>query len=141
MSLAVDGLTTLFDWCTPLLTNMKSQLTSIQKGQTKNFRYGTILCSFFFEKDPGLHPRVSVSISRPRDPWMGRWDDLMKHLGGKDVPRTAFDDEFFSWWEQKIIAMDFSGDLDLVLPPNAAWGEIGNHFLKFYQFLRFFYVF
>lgn len=149
MSLAVECLTTIFDWCTPLLTNMKSHLSSIQKGQTKNFRYGTILCSFF-EKVPGLHPRVLASISSPRDPQMGRWADLMKCLGGGDVLRTAFDDEFFSWWEQQIIVvdnypyagMDFRGDSDLVLPPNAAWGKIGNHFLSFYQSLRFFfYVF
>ena len=37
MSLVVDCLTTIFDYCTPLLTNMKSQLTSIQKGKMKNF--------------------------------------------------------------------------------------------------------
>lgn len=37
MSLAVDCLTTIFDWCTPLLTNLKSQLSSIKKGQDKNF--------------------------------------------------------------------------------------------------------
>jgi len=75
----------VFNWCMPLLTNMKSQLTSIQKGQTKNFGYGTILCSFFFEKVPGLRPKVSVSISSPRDPQMDRWADLMKcviYLGG-----------------------------------------------------------
>lgn len=54
MSLAVECLTTVFDWCTPLLANMKNQLTFIQKGQTNNFGYGTILCSFFFEKVPRL---------------------------------------------------------------------------------------
>ena len=32
MSVAVDCLTTVFDWCTPLLANMKSQLTSIKRG-------------------------------------------------------------------------------------------------------------
>jgi hypothetical protein len=56
---------------------------------------------------------------------MGRWADLMKRLGGGDVPRTAFDDDFFSWWDQQIIAiddypyagLDFRGDPDLVLPP------------------------
>lgn len=43
---------------------------------------------------------------------------------------------FFAWWDQQIIAvndylyagMDFQGDLDLVLPPNATWGDIGNNF-------------
>lgn len=32
MNLVVDCLSTVFDWCTPLLANMKKQLTSIQKG-------------------------------------------------------------------------------------------------------------
>ena len=137
MSVAVDCLTTVFDWCTPLLASMKSQLTSIKRGQTKNFGYGTILCNFFFEKVPTLRPRVAVSISTPRDPRMGRWADLMKRLGGGEVPRIAFDDDFFAWWDQQIIAvddypyagMDFRGDHDLELPPNAAWGEIGKNFL------------
>jgi len=134
MSVAVDCLTTVFDWCTPLLASMKSQLTSIKRGQTKNFGYGTILCSFFFERVPALRPRVPVSISAPRDPRMGRWADLMKRLGGGEVPRTAFDDDFFSWWDQQIIAiddypyagLDFRGDPDLALPPTAAWGDIGK---------------
>ena len=78
------------------LTNTKSQLTSIQKGQMKNFGYGTILCSFFFEKVLGLRPKVSVSISSPRDPQMGRWADLMKLLGGDDLSRMTFDDKFFT---------------------------------------------
>ena len=137
MSVAVDCLTTVFDWCTPLLANMKEQLTYIRRGQTKNFGFGTILCTFFFEKVPALRPRVAVAISSPRDPRMGRWDDLMKRLGGGEVPRNAFDDHFFAWWEQQIIAvddypyagLDFRGDPDLVLPPDAAWGKIGRNFL------------
>jgi len=96
MCLAVDCLTTVFDCCTSLLTNLNSQLTSIKKGQTKKFGYGTILCSFFFEMVPTLYPRVLVSISRLRDPQMGRWADLMKWLGGGDIPRTTFYDDFFS---------------------------------------------
>jgi len=136
MSVAVDCLNTVFDWCTPLLANLKSQLTSIRRGQTKNFGYGTILCTFFFERIPALRPRVAVSISTPRDPRMGRWADLMKRLGGGEVPRSAFDDEFYTWWEQQIVAvddypysgLDFRGDPDLELPPDAAWGEIGKNF-------------
>jgi len=30
----------------------------------------------------------------------------MKHLGGGDVPRMTFDDEFFTWWDQQIIAVN-----------------------------------
>ena len=66
----------------------------------------------------------------------------MKHLGGGDMPIMTFDDEFFTWWDQQIIAvddypyasMDLRGDPDLALPPNAAWGDIGNNFLVFVSF-------
>ena len=85
MSLVVDYLTTIFDWCTPLLASMKSQLTSIKRGQTKNFGYGTILCSFFFKRVPPLRPKVAVSIRIPWDPRMRRWADLMKRLRGGDI--------------------------------------------------------
>jgi len=72
--------------------------------------------------------------------------DLMKCLGGGDELRMNFNDEFFAWWDQQIIAvnnypyagMDFQGDPDLVLPPNATCGDIGNNFLSFCKFLRFF---
>jgi len=127
---------------------MKNQLTSIQKGRTKNFRYGTILCSLFFEKVPGLQPKVLLTISNPRDLWMGRCANLMKRLGSGDVPRMTFDDEFFAWWDQQVITvddylyarMDFRGDPNLVLPPDATWGTIGNNFL-FFEFLKIFFGF
>ena len=59
---------------------------------------------------------------------MGRWVDLMKSLGGGDVPRMNFDNDFFGSWDQQGIAvddypyagMDLRGDSNLVLPPNAA---------------------
>ena len=72
----------------------------------KNFGYGTILHSFFFKKVIGLRPKVSTSISSLRDPRTGRWVDLMKCFRGEDMPRMTFDDEFFTWWDQKIIAVD-----------------------------------
>ena len=58
----------------------------------------------------------------------------MNRLGRSEVPRTTWDDEFFQSWVEKVIAvedypyarMDFRGDLDLVLPPGAAWGEISE---------------
>ena len=134
MSIAVECLVHLFDWCTALLTNMKFFFSSIQKAKTKNFGYGTILMTFFFEKIPGLRPKVISSIKNPRDPRIAQWADLMKRLGGSEVPRTTWDDEFFQWWEEQVIAvedypyagMDFRGDTDLVLPPGMAWGTIGK---------------
>ena len=58
----------------------------------------------------------------------------MKRMGGSEVPRTTWDDEFLQWWAEQVIAvedypyagMDFWGDPDLVLPPGAAWGTIGK---------------
>ncbi len=68
----------------------------------------------------------------------------MKRLGGGEVPRTSFDDEFFTWRDQQIIVvddypyagLDFQGDPDLALLLNATWGEIGKDFL-FYDFFGF----
>jgi len=78
---------------------------------------------------------------------MGRWADPMKRLGGGDVPKMTFYDEFFAWWDQQVITvdeypyakMDFRGDPDLVLPPDVEWGTIGNNFLSF-QFLKIFLI-
>ena len=60
----------------------------------------------------------------------------MKRLGGGEIPRTTFDDDFFSQWEQQIIVvddypyvgLDFRGDPDLALPPGTTWGDIGNKY-------------
>ena len=143
MSIAVECSIHLYDWCTTLLINMKKQLTSIQKDKTNHFGYGTILMTFFFEKIPGLRPKVISSIYSPRDPRISWWDDLMKRLGGGEVPHTTQDDEFFQWWEEQVIivenypyaGVDFRGDPDLVLPPSAAWGAIGEiAIFKLYDF-------
>jgi len=70
----------------------------------------------------------------------------MERIGGGDVPRIAFDNDFFSWWEQQIIAvddylyanLDFWGDPNLALLPSAAWGDIGNKYFLFYDFYEFY---
>ena len=127
---------------------MKQQLTSIRQAKTKHFGYGTILTTFFFERVPALRLKVISTISSLRDPRIARWADMMKRLGGSEVPRTTWDDEFFLWWREQIIAvddypyagMDFRGDPDLVLPPGAAWGVVGKFFKNFnlYDFFGFF---
>ena len=124
---------------------MKQQLTSIRQAKTKHFGYGTILTKFFFDKIPALRPRVISTISSPRDPGIAHWEDMMKRLGGSEVPRTTWDDEFFLWWGEQIIAvddypyagMDFRGDPDLVLPPGTSWGTVGE-FAKFFDLYNFF---
>ena len=104
---------------------------------------------FFFEKILALRPKVISSISNPRDPRIARWADLMKRLGGSEVPRTTWDDEFFLWWREQIIdvddypyvRMDFRGDPDLVLPLSAAWGIVGKLKISdLYNFLDFFNI-
>ena len=48
--------------------------------------------------------------------------------------QSVYDDDFYIWWERQLpaleqfpyVGMDFRGDLDLVLPPGGAWGEVGN---------------
>jgi hypothetical protein len=44
----------VYDWCTSLLANMKSQLTDCKLGRMRNFGFASILCSFFFERVPIL---------------------------------------------------------------------------------------
>jgi len=39
---------TVYDWCTSLLANMKSQLTECKHGSKINFGFASILRSFFF---------------------------------------------------------------------------------------------
>jgi hypothetical protein len=45
-----------FDWSTTMLTCMKRQLTDCRVRAHRNFGFGTILCSFFFERVPSLSP-------------------------------------------------------------------------------------
>ena len=149
MSIAVECLVHLYDWCTTLLINMKKQLTSIRKEKTRHFGYGTILMTLFFEKIPGLWPKVISSINSPRDPRISQWADLMKRLGESEVPRTTWDDEFFQWWEEQAIAvedypyvgMDFRGDPNLVLPPGVAWGAIGEISIFYFWLYDFLWIF
>jgi hypothetical protein len=135
---------TVYDWCTSLLTNMKGQLTECKQGSKRNFRFASILCSFFFERVPGLGPRVEILPREPRDPAMARWIEVMRRQGGGRVS-TPYNDDFFFWWRRQVIALDdypyagidFRGDPDMPLPPGAAYGDIGNKFLNISFFLYF----
>jgi hypothetical protein len=50
----------IFDWSTTLLEVMKRQLTDCRQREHRNFGFGTILCSFFFERVPCFSPRMTV---------------------------------------------------------------------------------
>ena len=43
---------TMYDWSTALLSNMKQQLSDYKMGRVRNFGFGSILSTFFFERVP-----------------------------------------------------------------------------------------
>ena len=52
---------TVYDWITTLLSNMKQKLINCKMGRVRNFGFDSILSTFFFERVPGLSPRVDIS--------------------------------------------------------------------------------
>jgi hypothetical protein len=66
---------TVYDWCTSLLENMKSQLMECKQEGKMNYSFASIFCIFFFEQVPGLGPRVEIL---PRGP-----HDLAWHVGSR----------------------------------------------------------
>jgi hypothetical protein len=88
---------TIYNWCTSLLANMKNQLENCKHGRKRNFGFASILCSFFFERVPGLGPRVEIVLHVPRDLAMAGWTEVMRPLGGGRVP-TPYNEEFLFWW-------------------------------------------
>jgi len=74
---------TLFDWATAVTANIKRQLTKCKRGGLKQFRYGSILVSFFLEQLPIFQGQGSiVADPLPREPRMARWATLMPRGGG-----------------------------------------------------------
>jgi hypothetical protein len=92
-----------------------------------------------------LGPRVEIVPHGPIDPAMARWTMLMRRLGSGRVP-TPYNNEFFFWWRQQVIALDdypyvwidFRGDPYIPLPPGSAYGDTGMK--KFFKYF-FFFVF
>ena len=58
---------TVYDWSTALLSNMKHQLSECNMGRVRNFGFSSILSMFFFERVPGLSPRVDVPLHGVQD--------------------------------------------------------------------------
>ena len=112
---------------------MKHQLSKCKAGRVRNFGFSSILSMFFFERVPGLSPRVDIPLHGVRDPAQRCWEDAMRRLGGGRVANPYLAN-FFPWWRQQIFAIDdypyvgidFWGDPDMPLPPEAAYGDIGN---------------
>jgi hypothetical protein len=128
----------VFNWCDGLLRNIKTQLTKSKNEDLKQFRYGSILVSFFLERFPHLHLQVEWGIPAPQDPRMKRWCNLMaRHVAG---PIIKYNNAFFDWLRPKIlmiydysyVILDFRNDPDLVLPKGFQWGDLGKKNILFY---------
>ena len=81
-----------------------------------------------------MSPAIPLEIRHPCQPRLSRWGDIFLRHGGGDVVQGMYDDNFYTWWERQVPALeqfpyaglDFRGDPDLVLPPGGAWGEMGK---------------
>jgi hypothetical protein len=135
----------IFDWSTTLLEVMKRQLTDFRQRTHRNFRFRTIMCSFFFERVPCFSPRMTVRGHLATFPAVCRWAALLPRQGGGRTVES-FNDDFFAWISQQIPAIeeypyagiDFSRDPSMPVPPSEVQGEIGKS--SSVQFLFFAYV-
>ena len=123
----------IFDWSTTLLESMKRQLTDCRQRTHKNFGFGTILCSFFFERVPCFSPRMTIRGHLATFPAVCRWAALLPRQGGGRTVE-AFDDDFFAWLSRQIPAIEnypyaginFSRDPTIPVPPGEERGEMGK---------------
>ena len=117
-------------------------------GRVQNFNFGSILSTFFFEHVLGISPRVEDPPHWVWDMAQSHWADAMRRLGGGRVS-NPYPADFFPWWQRQIVAIDdypyagidFLGDIDMPLPPWAAYSDIGNESqtlsLNFFELLIF----
>jgi hypothetical protein len=62
---------------------------------------------------------------------------MARHVAG---PIIKYDDTLFDWLRPQMlmvddyayVELDFQGDLDLVLPEDAQWGELGKQYTYFF---------
>ena len=115
----------MFNWVDVVLRSIKKKLTKSRRDNLKQFRYGSLLVSFFLERVPLLRLQVEWNLLAPRDPRMLRWCRLMaRHVAG---PIIKYDDTFFDWLQPQMlmvddyayVGLDFQGDPDLVLPEDS----------------------
>jgi hypothetical protein len=123
----------IFDWSTTLLECMKRQLTDCRQRTQRNFEFGTILCSFFFERVSSFSPRVVVRGHHASFPVVCRWAVLLPQQGGGRT-NESFDDDFFAWlsWQIPVIedypyaGIDFLRNPEIPVPPGEERGEMGK---------------
>jgi len=103
----------LYDWCRVVRENLVKQLTACHEGKKKEFGYGYLLCSLFYEKVPALQPKIPLELPPPSVPRMLRWGVVFYRLGG-GVSARFYDDSFFSSWDRQAYAIDdyFFCDID-----------------------------
>jgi hypothetical protein len=86
-----------------MLDCMKRQLTKFWIQEHQKFGFGTILCSFSFERVPSLIPRETIRGHEASLPMLCIWVTLLSRQGGGRTIE-GFDDNFFDWWSWKIMA-------------------------------------
>ena len=59
---------TVYKWSNALLSNMKQYLSECKMGRVRNFGFSRTLITFFFERVPGLSPRVDIPPHGVQDP-------------------------------------------------------------------------
>lgn len=121
----------IFDWSTTLLASMTGQLTACRQRTHRNFGFGTILCSFFYERVPCFSPQRTVRGHLATFPTVCRWVALLPRQGGGRTTEV-FNDDFFAWLSRQIPAIedypyagiDFSRDPAIPVPPGEERGEM-----------------
>jgi hypothetical protein len=123
----------IFYWSTTLLKCMKRQLTDCGQRTQRNFGFGTIFCSFFFERVSSFSPQVVVQGHQASFPVVCRWAVLLLRQGGGRIVES-FDDDFFAWLSRHISVIedypyariDFSRDPEIPVPLGEERGEMGK---------------
>jgi hypothetical protein len=118
-----------------MLECMKRQLTECRGWNNKNFGFGTILFSFFFERVLSLSPREIIQGHVASFQVVCRWATLLTQQGGGRTIE-AFDDNCFDWWSRQIpdiedypyVRINFSRDPNIPIPPEVERGELGTFF-------------
>ena len=64
---------TYYGWAQMMLVSLKQQLSLCKRQVNHDCAYGTVFCSFFFEKIPTLRPRIQLPDGGLREPRMRQW--------------------------------------------------------------------
>ena len=102
--------------------------------------------AIFLERVPILQPQIAQPVRAPTEPRLVPWANLAERLRG--VQTLRFDAQFLAWLDRRRLFVedfpyagtDFTGDVELALPPGMNWDETGMCFLVFVIY-NFFVVF